>query len=123
MPYQDPEKQKAAQRRSYQRNKETIAVRQREQRVEINKRLKESRAALREWIISIKAMTPCTDCGLNYPYYVMDFDHVRGLKLANISKLMAQVYSRAVIQAEIDKCDVVCANCHRERTHQRVVVV
>ena len=32
------------------------------------------RAAKREWIRAYKDR-PCTDCGIKYPYYVMDLDH------------------------------------------------
>lgn len=60
---------------------------------------------------------PCADCGERYPPFVMDFDHVRGEKRANVSQLAGTGASEAAILAEIAKCDVVCANCHRERTH------
>jgi len=62
---------------------------------------------------------PCRDCGKTYPPYVMDFDHVRGEKLVMVSKMMLR--NRVMIEAEIAKCDVVCANCHRERTHKRLL--
>ena len=61
---------------------------------------------------------PCADCGRSYPYYVMDFDHVRGTKRFNLST-GAQRFSFENILAEIAKCDVVCANCHRSRTFTR----
>ena len=60
---------------------------------------------------------PCKDCQQSYPYYVMDFDHL-GDKAFNISECMAK-YGWEKIQKEIAKCDVVCSNCHRIRTHQR----
>lgn len=63
---------------------------------------------------------PCADCGHKYPYYVMDFDHLPGTeKVDGISVMRANGRSRKLILEEIAKCDVVCANCHRERTHQR----
>lgn len=65
---------------------------------------------------------PCMDCGKSYPYYVMDFDHRLGVKkLAQVSDLTAKDCNPERLQAEIAKCDVVCANCHRERTHQRKI--
>ena len=61
---------------------------------------------------------PCADCGRRYPYYVMDLDHREGEeKTANVNRLVWD--SERTLRAEIAKCDVVCANCHRERTHQR----
>jgi hypothetical protein len=58
---------------------------------------------------------PCADCGRSYPHYVMDLDHRRGKKVRACSR-MHQTGAR-MLKAEIAKCDVVCANCHRERTH------
>jgi hypothetical protein len=60
---------------------------------------------------------PCKDCGEWYPHFVMDFDHVRGKKLFNIGAIQAKTYLLSKLKAEIAKCDVVCANCHRYRTH------
>lgn len=58
---------------------------------------------------------PCVDCGEN-DIVVLEFDHVRGQKRAAISKLASMAVSRALITAEMAKCDVRCANCHRRRT-------
>ena len=50
----------------------------------------------------------------------MDFDHHKGDKKAhNIGSMFAHHYSRELIQTELDKCDLVCANCHRIRTRDR----
>jgi hypothetical protein len=49
----------------------------------------------------------------------MDFDHV-GPKTANISSLVFTVSTERLIK-ELDECQVVCSNCHRERTHRRLV--
>ena len=62
---------------------------------------------------------PCTDCGVRYPPWVMDFDHVRGEKKYNVALMFRQ--SLETILTEIEKCEVVCSNCHRERTHKRRV--
>lgn len=61
---------------------------------------------------------PCADCGGVFPPHVMDFDHVSGKKLGNIAALKTYA-TTAVRVAEIAKCDVVCSNCHRMRTHDR----
>ena len=61
---------------------------------------------------------PCGDCRRRYPAHVMDFDHVRGKKIANVSSGRFHSSMRGLLK-EIAKCDVVCANCHRERTYQR----
>lgn len=64
---------------------------------------------------------PCADCQERYPFYVMDFDHVRGEKYGSVGAMLATGYAIKTIEAEIAKCEVVCANCHRERTHARKV--
>jgi 5-methylcytosine-specific restriction endonuclease McrA len=63
----------------------------------------------------------CADCGVRYPFYVMDFDHrVAAEKRINIGRdAMRGRCSLDDLMKEIDKCDVLCANCHRARTHRR----
>lgn len=63
---------------------------------------------------------PCLDCGQRFPHYIMDFDHRPGeMKAFAISARNSMNASLDRLIAEIAKCDVVCSNCHRERTHQR----
>lgn len=59
---------------------------------------------------------PCMDCGVSYPYYVMDFDH-RDPNTKNREVALMLTWSTATLLQEIEKCDIVCANCHRIRTH------
>ena len=61
---------------------------------------------------------PCADCGIQYPYYVMDFDHRDGASKEFALNSVSRKTERAILR-EIEKCDVVCSNCHRERTHRR----
>ena len=58
---------------------------------------------------------PCADCKIQYPHYVMDFDHLRD-KSFNISEGHLR-YGLARIIEEIQKCEIVCSNCHRIRTY------
>lgn len=68
------------------------------------------------WLAEQKAR-PCTDCGIQYPPHVMQFDHVRGEKVAHVSQVTR--FGWGSLREEVAKCEVVCANCHAERTHQR----
>lgn len=72
------------------------------------------------WLEKLKDR-PCKDCGVKYPPYVMDFDHKDAkIKVASISWMALHNTSNLeVIKLEIKKCDLVCSNCHRIRTHQR----
>lgn len=76
------------------------------------------KAYLAQYIRDLKQKSPCMDCGENFPYYVMDFDHVRGKKHANVMELISTL-SKKKIDEEIAKCELVCSNCHRIRTHNR----
>lgn len=63
---------------------------------------------------------PCMDCGNRFPPVCMDFDHRPGeTKIVEVSHLANRIASPERIRAEIAKCDLVCANCHRLRTEAR----
>jgi len=92
----------------------------RQNRDKFVRRALEHKARLQQIVRTAKDC-PCKDCGERYPPYVMDFDHREGeTKLFNIADRGSRSWmSVADLENEIAKCDVVCANCHRERTHQR----
>lgn len=58
---------------------------------------------------------PCVDCGETDPV-VLQFDHVRGEKYKAVGALFAEGSSWEMIEAEIEKCVVRCANCHWRKT-------
>lgn len=62
--------------------------------------------------------TGCVDCSTTDPR-VLEFDHVRGQKRFDIA-LKRTCLTWKKLKVEIDKCDVVCANCHKLRTIGRV---
>ena len=73
----------------------------------------------RQIVLEAKAV-PCADCGVQYAPHVMDFDHrIGGEPKVSAVSAMVHVVGTEALLAEIAKCDVVCANCHRERTHKR----
>lgn len=103
----DP-RSKAAKRRHYLKNKQKYLENAKKQATE-----------RRDWFNAVKA-NPCVDCGGNFPPYVMDFDHLPDFrKAANVSRLRQTNYSLRTLMFEIAKCELVCANCHRIRTHNR----
>ncbi len=71
-------------------------------------------------LIRSKKDVPCTDCGIKYPYYVMDFDHLGLEEKIECVARMTRSYKK--LEKEIAKCEVVCSNCHRERTHSRLAL-
>jgi hypothetical protein len=72
------------------------------------------RRKVRDFVADYKKSTPCADCGNNFEHYIMEFDHVRGKKLFEISRIGSR--SIGTVRIEMKKCDLVCANCHRRRT-------
>lgn len=107
MPWKDIEKQRAAIKKHYYANRQ----------VYIDK-ASQKRRDLRRWVYDLKEATPCTDCGKSYPYYVMDFDHLADKKIL-ISKVVNSG-SWKQTKGEIAKCEIVCLNCHRIRTFNRI---
>jgi hypothetical protein len=72
-------------------------------------------------IIDRAKSCPCVDCGRTFHPCAMDLDH-----RDNTTKLfsIANCPNRAIcsiesLRKEIEKCDVVCAVCHRLRTHKK----
>ncbi|MBA2286889.1 MAG: hypothetical protein H0W02_15565 [Ktedonobacteraceae bacterium] len=61
---------------------------------------------------------PCIDCGQT-DMRLLEFDHVRGNKSNNIARMVGQGFSWSTIEAEIAKCEVRCANCHRIREGEK----
>ncbi|HVS84664.1 MAG TPA: hypothetical protein VHD91_03445 [Gaiellaceae bacterium] len=80
---------------------------------------KEQRRRLLEWHHELKASTPCADCGGRFHPEAMTWDHLPGSeKIAEVSLL---IRAGKAIQArkEIEKCELVCANCHAVRSYNR----
>lgn len=107
MPYSDPEQQREAQTQHYRDNKGKYAA--------ASKATRERRKAK---MTELKSK-PCTDCGTSYPYYVMQWDHIGDDKVDDVSTLMLNRGWQTVLD-EVAKCELVCANCHMIRTHDRL---
>lgn len=95
----------------YQANKARRSKQIRAKNREANQR---NRRLLAEYLTE----HPCVDCG-EPELVVLEFDHVRGTKKRNISRMLECAMSWGAIMEEVEKCDVVCANCHRRRTARR----
>lgn len=112
----NPEKAKEISRRYESENREARRERHREwasKNPEKAKAWRVSKAA----VIREAKNRPCFDCGIQYPYYVMQFDHREPAKKLFTIGNRGALKTLEVLNAEIAKCDVVCANCHMERTH------
>lgn len=80
------------------------------------RRKRETREALRQEVARHLATHPCVDCGAS-DIRLLDFDHDdSAIKILAISAMIFDVWPWDRIAAEIEKCQVRCANCHRRRT-------
>ncbi len=68
------------------------------------------------WMDSYKTEHGCANCGYNASPRALDFDHEDSkTKVGNISRLIRHA-PWVVVVAEMDKCTILCANCHRVKT-------
>lgn len=105
----------------YQENREVVLAKQNKRRKE-HPELHRGYLAVRRkerqdhvWAYLLEH--PCMDCGETDPV-VLEFDHLRD-KVCSVSKLITDGAAMSRLRAEIAKCEVVCANCHRRRTYKR----
>jgi 5-methylcytosine-specific restriction endonuclease McrA len=97
--------------REYFRRRGELHVRQ------SNDARRRRREAARRYVFALLTRSRCKDCGLEDPL-VLEFDHI-GPKSANVADLVLQGYGTGRIAAEIERCEIVCVNCHRRRTARR----
>ncbi len=114
MPFKDPLKRKEYLSK-YMR--ETWYPKNKLQHLE-NLKIREQK--LHTYILELKKESVCLKCGFpgkKYPF-VLDFHHI-GNKNFNIGAFDRHVTSLKTLQKEIDKCEILCANCHRIKTHAK----
>ncbi len=97
--YKNQDKKREAWRRWYNNHKDKTQSYKKKKRVEI-----------REWIQKYKAEHSCK-CGESR-WYCLDFHHTENNKEFDIASHGRSSWKK--IKEEIEKCDIVCSNCHRE---------
>ncbi len=103
MPYKDPEKRRECRRRWYANHTES-------EKQHVIRRKKE----IKKWFNDFKKTLKCTICRENHPA-TLDFHHPnRKNKEKEIGFLVSEGYSINRIKREIEKCQVLCSNCHRK---------
>ena len=111
------------QQRYYRRNRKRILAELRaERRADVHGKWRKRRVKIASShttnLARIKLAAGCADCGYKVHPAALDFDHrPRTGKRWHVSAMAGR--SSVLIQREIAKCDVVCANCHRIRTYKR----
>jgi len=109
MPYKDREKQRSYLADHYLRNKKDYLARARKWDVRQKK-------IIGKFLVGYLSAHPCVDCGES-DIVVLEFDHRdRGTKEFCIGGAFVKKCSIKTVEAEVAKCDVRCANCHRRKT-------
>jgi hypothetical protein len=116
MPYKDERRRKEYHSEYnkgwYQRHKDEVIARRKKRQLEI-----------RYWFMRYKSTLSCIDCGISHPA-VLQFHHRnRSEKSFTIADVVRKASSLKQITDEINKCDVLCVNCHAKRhwreTHEK----
>lgn len=100
------------QRKHYKENRADYRDKHNKRRVRV---MGEYRLLIKEYLDK----HPCVDCG-EKDHLVLEFDHIRGQKRAEVSTLVHDTLSWEKISEEISKCEVRCANCHKRRTAKQL---
>jgi len=105
MPYKDPAVRKAyhkaKSRKHYEANREEL----------INKQLEIKQQLRKDWN-AFKSTLACTQCGFDHPA-ALDFHHEDPSKKdGNVHRYISNGQPKKAFE-EIEKCIVLCANCHR----------
>lgn len=87
-----------------------------EHKKNVVKRNHKYRNVIRQFILDKLKVSKCIDCG-NNDIRVLEFDHLPEFKKEyNISDMLRSSLSIDSIELEMNKCEIVCANCHRIRS-------
>lgn len=118
MPFKDPAKRKEYQRRYH----EKWYAQHRDER---KQQVRERRQRIKKEIENLKREKSCADCGLSgeIATWALEFHHIdENTKHMNISHMVCNGYSIKRIKEEMEKCEVLCSNCHRTRHYRQHLV-
>ena len=89
----------------YDRNKDT-------EREKAKIRQAQRRKEFKEWYINYKSNLKCSKCGFSHPA-ALDFHHIDPTQKEFTLGASGKDVSKEKFLKEVDKCIVLCANCHR----------
>ncbi|UCD20840.1 MAG: hypothetical protein JSW08_03665 [archaeon] len=106
MPFKDVEKRREYRRKWYSKNRESEIA-----------HVKRRRKEIRKWCMDHKSELKCSKCGEDHPA-TLEFHHKKGKKDKSIAYMSYFGYSIKRIKKEMDKCVVLCSNCHKKEHHK-----
>lgn len=83
-------------------------------KAETSKNRERYRRKYQVYLLEYLSNNPCIECGES-DIRCLDFDHLKDKEIV-ISKAMYWSIDR--LKLEIAKCQVLCANCHRKKSHK-----
>jgi hypothetical protein len=106
MPYKDLEKRRECRRRWYSNNKESE-----------KNHVKKRKEKIRKWFENYKSNLKCAICSENH-LATLEFHHNSNNKENGIADMTHNGYSIDKIKKEIEKCEILCSNCHRKEHYK-----
>lgn len=88
-------------------------------KVNVSKTMRDAYVTDQEALQAYKEKMGCVDCAKDFPHYVLEFDHRPEFKKFGVVSRILKKYGPEKAWEEVAKCDVVCSNCHKLRTHYR----
>lgn len=83
------------------------------------KQIADRKVYVRNFIQEYKASSKCKNCPENHTA-TLDFHHRDSTKkVLEISKAARDGWGIAKLRREIEKCDILCSNCHRKLHHNK----
>lgn len=103
MPFKDLEKRREYRRKWYSKNKNSEKI-----------HVKRRKIKIKNWFKEYKKNLTCSNCSENH-IAALEFHHkINNKKEGNIGNMVNDGFSIKKILEEIDKCIILCANCHRK---------
>jgi hypothetical protein len=107
IPFKDYQEKLAYARELYKKNRKKII-----------KEVYQRKLKNKKWLEDYKKTLKCSLCGENHPGAI-DFHH-KQKKEFSIPWIVHNGYSIENIKKELEKCEVLCANCHRKLHYKNV---
>ena len=75
---------------------------------------KQHHAKMREWLQQYKSKLCCVQCGESHPSWLQFHHRNREEKSFNVGKIIGgwRYITIKKLESEIEKCDILCGNCH-----------
>jgi hypothetical protein len=81
---------------------------------------KPSMAKKWEFVKQAKLSAGCVKCGYKKHHAALEYHHIKGVKKRSIAASMTSSWNNLI--SEINKCEVICANCHNIEHYEDSII-